>query len=158
MSKILITLLSNKIDIYSSIHLVNSLKSENPHCEISILTYSDQLVHFSSHRNIREMYSLDRKFIQAIEESSLYSDAFALNSFFSSIDPCYSINWDKVINFSNDTVSSYLCSMMNADEKIGTSISQLGSAETSNVWSNYLNFVAPNIEEDIIPSIRFDII
>jgi hypothetical protein len=98
------------------------------------------------------MYSIDRKFIQAIDQSALYSDSFALNSFFTSIDPCYSITWDKVINFSNDTVSSYINSMMNASEKIGTSISPLGSATISNDWSNYLNFVAPNIEEDIIPS------
>jgi ADP-heptose:LPS heptosyltransferase len=150
MSKILITLLSNKIDIYASTHLINSLKSDNPQSEVSVLTFSDQLTYFSSHKNINEVYSIDRNFINGINQSALYSDAFALNNFFDSIDPCYAINWDKVINFSNDTVSSYINSMMNADEKIGTSISALGSATTSNIWSNYLNFVAPNIEEDII--------
>jgi hypothetical protein len=152
MSKILITILSHDIDIIGSSHLICSLKEEHPHHEISVLTYSDLLTYFSAHAGISEVYSIDRNFAKGIAESSLYSDSFALNSFFNSIAPCYDIHWNKVINYSNDTVASYLCSMMTTDDMTGTSISKLGSAQTSNVWSNYLNFVSPNIEEDIIPS------
>lgn len=152
MSRILITLLSNKIDIYASSHLINSLKVDQPDSEISILTYADQLPHFSNHRDIYEMHSIDREFVSKIHDSQLYSDSFGLNSFFNSIESCFAKNWDKVINYSNDTISSYICSMLNSEDKIGTSISNTGSAQTSNIWSNYLNFVAPNIEEDIISS------
>ncbi len=152
MSKILVTILSHDIDIIGSTHLICSLKEENPHSEISVLTYSDLLTFFSAHAGISEVYSIDRNFAKSVSESSLYSDSFALNSFFKSVAPCYDTHWNKIINYSNDTVASYLCSMMTTDDMTGTSISKLGSAQTSNVWSNYLNFVSPNIEEDIIPS------
>ena len=150
MSKTLITLLSNQIDIFGSIHLINSLKKDAPEKEIFVLTYSDQLKFFSTHKNISDFYSIDREFIKGVNESELYSDSFALNSFFQTISPCYDTKWDTIINFSNDEVSAYVCSMLEAENKIGTYISSYGSPVTSNNWANYLNFVSPNLKKDII--------
>jgi ADP-heptose:LPS heptosyltransferase len=150
MSKTLIPILSNKNDIFSASHLIGSIAKENPHTEISILTFKDLADNFSVIANISKVYSIDREFISSINDSALYSDSFALNKFFESIQECADTEWDQVINFSNDETSSYLCSMFNAKEKAGTTISNFGSPTTANTWSTYYNFVSPQMEFDVI--------
>ena len=150
MSKILIPILTNRNDIFSACHLIGSIANENPHTEISVLTFKDLEIHFSVIANISNIYSIDRDFISSINDSPLYSDSFALNNFFASIQDCIDTEWDKVINFSNDEVSSYLCSMFNAKETAGTTISTFGSPVTANTWSTYYNFVSPQMQFDVI--------
>lgn len=150
MSKFLLPILTNKNDIFSVSHLIGSISAENPHTEISVLTYEDLKESFSVISNISKIYTIDRNFISSIDDSALYSDSFALNNFFDSIQECIDTQWDKVINFSNDEVSSYLCSMFSAKERAGTTISNFGSPITANTWSTYYNFVSPQMEFDVI--------
>lgn len=150
MSKVLVSILSERNDILSSSHLFNSIMKENPHTEIAVIAYDDQKSILNNIANISKIYTIDRNYINSISESALYSEAFGLNSLLNSLEECIDSTWDKVINFSNDNVSSYLCSMFNAKEVIGTTISQFGSPKTTNNWSTYFNFVTPNMGFDII--------
>jgi ADP-heptose:LPS heptosyltransferase len=150
MSKVLIPILSNRNDIFTACHLIGSIAKENPHSEISIITFKDLEKHFAVIANISKVYSIDREFISSIDDSALYSDSFGLNNFFSSIEECINTQWDKVINFSNDDTSSYLCSMFDSKEKAGTVISRFGSPTTANTWSTYYNFVSPQMQFDVI--------
>lgn len=150
MSKYLISILSNRFDILSASHLINSIAKENPHTEISVLTYKNNEKVLSTLSNVSNTFCIDQTFIQNINEGALYSDSFGLNSMYEAIEKCIETQWDKVINFSNDDASSYLCSMFQANHKVGTTISSLGSPVTSNQWSNYFNFVTPNMDFDTI--------
>ena len=121
--------------------MINSTIKENPHSEIHVLSYTKFKSEFDLISNISKVHYINETLIANAKENHLFSDSFAINSLFETIDECSAESWDKLINFSNDAVSSYLCSMFDAKEKIGTTISKLGSPLTSNKWATYLNFV-----------------
>lgn len=152
MSKTLITILGNETDVIRASHLINSITKENPHSEIHVLTYSNYQNDLTMLSNISKAYFIDRDYITNTKENHLFSNAFAINSLFESISDCISNHWDKVINFSNDAVGSYLCSMIEAKEIHGTTISELGSPLTSNQWATYLNFVNSQRDKHVIHS------
>lgn len=141
MSKVLVTLLGNENDALKASHFINSLTKENPHNEIHVLTYTEYKAVTSIVANISKVHYINRSMISNTVDNQLFSDAFAINSLFESINDCLSTEWDKVINFSNDAVCSYLTSMFEAKEILGTTISNIGSPLTSNSWATYLNFV-----------------
>lgn len=141
MSKVLITLLGTETDVLKSSHFINSLAKEKPHSEIHVLTYKDYTNTLALVANISKTHTIDRDLITNSLNNKLFSDAFAINSLFDSIKECSGIEWDQVINFSNDSVSSYLVSMIESNETLGTTISNIGSPLTSNNWATYLNFV-----------------
>lgn len=141
MSKVLITLFGSEADVLKASHFINSLTKENPHSEVHVLTYKEYEHVISLVSNISKVHFIDRNFITSTKENKLFSDAFAINCLFDSIKECAEYEWDKVINFSNDNVSSYLVSMIDTKETLGTTISNIGSPLTSNNWATYLNFV-----------------
>ena len=88
--------------------------------------------------------------IKNIQKNALFSDAFAMNNFFTSINDCLKTKWDNVVNYSNDEVGAFICSMLTSEQKHGTTISKLGSPVTSNAWASYQNFACQDRNKDVI--------
>ncbi len=143
MKKILISMLGQESDIISASHYISSLKVSHPHSEINILTLLRYTELINILNNIDNVYFIDQNDISTTLKSDIYSDAFALNSFFNTISPCVNTQWDIFCNYSNDLASSYIASMIDAKEKFGTSIAKEGNPLTSNIWANYQNFAMP---------------
>ena len=144
MNKLLIISLKNEYDLIGSSFLINSYIKNNPHTEISLLTYADFSHIAKSISNVSNIYTIDRFVTHNLYQNPLFSKAFALNKFLADVNDCSKTKWDKIINFSNDTVSTYLCTYFNANEKNGITISAAGTNIWNNDWASYLNFYYPN--------------
>lgn len=140
MKQILISLLGQESDIISVSHYISSLKSSHPMSEIRVLTFSKYSKLVSTLNFVDEIYYINQTELSSTLNSKIYSDAFALNSFFESISPCLNLSWDIFCNYSNDLTSSYLSTIINAKEKNGTQIASTGNPLTNNIWSSYQNF------------------
>lgn len=150
MSRTLITILENETNYLKASHFINSLVKENPHCEVAILTYSQNEKMTSLMSNVAQVFYIDSDYITSTLESPLFSDAYALNALTNALDECLETQWDDVINYSNDTIGTYIVSALEANRLTGTTISKFGSPLTSNQWATYLNFVNPNRENHLI--------
>lgn len=144
MSNTLITILENEMNLLRATHFINSFVKENPHTEISVMTYSQNKKTISLLPNIKDTFFIDAQDIAATLDSPLFSDAYAINALTDSLQGCLDKTWDEVINYSNDRIGSYLVSALAAQRKTGTVISNFGGPTTSNQWATYLNFVNPN--------------
>lgn len=150
MKKILLTMLGQESDIISSSHYISSLKNTYPNSQINILTFSRYKELTNILNFVDETYYIDQDDISSTLKSSIYSDAYALNSFFNSISACMNTEWDILCNYSNDLTSSYLVSMLKAKEVIGTHIAKEGNPLTDNVWASYQNFAMPKQAKHLI--------
>lgn len=144
MNKLLIISLRNEYDLIACSYMVSSYVKANPHTEVSLLTYKDFSSVAKTISNVTNIYTIDRFEAQALYQNPLFSKAFAINKFLADIKVCSTTKWDKIINFSNDMVSAYLCTYLNALEVEGVTVSQTGSSIWSNDWASYLNFYYPN--------------
>jgi ADP-heptose:LPS heptosyltransferase len=144
MKKLLIISLRNEYDLIGCSYLVSSYLKANPHTEVSILTYKDFSSVAKIISNVTNVYTIDRQRTQNLYQNPLFSKAFAINMFLADIDECSNTKWDRVINFSNDMVSSYLTTYFSANEVSGITVSQTGTTLWSNDWASYLNFYYPN--------------
>lgn len=144
MNKLLIVSLKNEYDLIGCSYLISSYLKENPHTEVSLLTYGDFHNVAKTISNITNIYTINRLETQNLYQNPLFSKGFAINKFLDDIRECSNTQWDKIINFSNDMVSSYLCTFFNTNETNGISISQTGTAQWNSDWAAYLNFYYPN--------------
>ena len=117
MKKVLIVNLKKFGDIFSSGHLINSLRQENPSCEVSILTFKESAKAAKSLKGIKDIYEIDRKRILSLKSAPLFSDVHALNELLKPLSEIRTHNWDRVINFSNDSVSTYIASFINREKR-----------------------------------------
>lgn len=152
MKNILITLLGKESQIIPSASLITTLKENNPNSCIEVLTFKRFQKITQTINNVDVIHTIDQEKISSILKSPLYSDAFAINSFFQSIFECSHTKWDLLVNYSNDLTSSYLASYFDVKEIAGTHIAKMGNPVTNNSWANYRNFVSPKA---IGPSISF---
>jgi ADP-heptose:LPS heptosyltransferase len=140
MKKILVISLKNEFDLIGTSFLINSYLKNNPHAEVSLLTYRDLKGAADLVANVSNVYSIDRYGIEHIFKNPLFSQGFAIDKFMSEIDGCRNQNWDEIINFSNDMVSSYLTTYFDTESRKGISISQTGTSVWNNCWEAYFNF------------------
>lgn len=141
MNNILLLNLGTDKDILLSSHLISSFREEYPNSNISLLIYKDQ-EHLAKLLNgVYKIFTIDADFIQKVMENPLYSDAFALNQFANDIEEVSKTHWHKIINYSNDNASAYLMNTFTTDQVIGTYINERGTAQTTDTWSTYQNYV-----------------
>lgn len=140
MKKILITLLGQESDIICSSHFISSLKATYPKSKLSVLTFDKYSRLANLLTFVDEIHYINQTQLSSTLKSKIYSDAFALNSFFESIGSCLDSQWDMFFNYSNDLTSSYLATIVNANQKYGTSIAKTGNPLTNNIWASYQNF------------------
>ena len=143
MKNILVTCLKDETNLLQSSHLVTSLAKENPHCEISILTFADLESSAKLIKDARNVFTIDRFKIEHLKSGALYSDAFALNTLADSLSVVMSTEWSKVVNFGNDQISAHLIPLLQAEEIAGSHITNYGSVSTSDRWSSYANYFRP---------------
>lgn len=153
MKNILILNLGTTNDLLSSAHLIGAIKTSDSNTNIEIVTAKENQDIANIINNVSKVHFLDTQLIKNVLENKLYSDAFAINEFMSVINPLTEGNWDKVINYSNDNVSSYLISALNAENKVGTYINDIGAPRHTGQWSIYQNFVASNLMRQSIDKI-----
>jgi ADP-heptose:LPS heptosyltransferase len=142
MKKVLFTLLRSETDTIKAARIIGAFRENNPHHEVSILTYEDIKGPATIIKGVSQIYSINRQELTSILNSDIYSDALALDQFTESIEELRTTEWDTVVNLSNDNVSSYLVSGLNAQEIIGSHIGNFGSVVTTNSWNTYLNSVS----------------
>lgn len=150
MKQILISVLDKESDVISVSHYITSLKAKHPISEIKILTLKKHAHLVKVLNYVDEVFSLDQDDISSTLKNPIYSDAFALNSFFDSITACMETQWDIFCNFSNDLTSSYLASIFDAKETFGTMIAPTGNPLTHNIWASYQNFAMPKQNKHIL--------
>lgn len=156
MNNILILNLGTSKDLLMSSHFISSYREEYPNAQISILTYEDNKELATTLNGIKSIFTIDSDLMQSIASNPLYSDAFNINHFVSSLAPVMKTQWDKVINYSNDKVSSYLINVIPCETIVGTHINTSGVAQTTDQWSTYQNHVLSGMDRPgiAIPSIR----
>ena len=150
MSKILILNFGTSHDFIDSINLIAAQKAEYPRSQIEVMTFKkfEGLTPIINH--VHKFHFVDEKMINQILENPLYSDAFAINQFTQDLEGCLGESWDKVINYANDNFSSYLISALESHELIGSRIDSNGIVRSSNQWSIYQNFVASQLNRQVL--------
>ena len=126
-------------DIYSSIHLVDSIMRENPQAKISVLVYKEFSKVIKTVHNISKCYEIDREKIISLFNNPIYSDAYALNELKKVTNLLEAKRWKKVINYSNDRVGTYICSIVKSENNCGVKFSKNHIPEHSNEWSIIFN-------------------
>jgi len=142
MKKVLFTILRSELDTIKSAKIIAAYKENNPHTELSVLTYSEFEQYANLLDDVTSVYAIDKKEIATYLNGDVYSDGLALNSFASSMEEVFKTQWNCVVNLSNDSVSAYLVSGLDTEEIIGSHTGNYGSNVTSNNWNTYLNSVA----------------
>lgn len=153
MKSILVTSLNDEVNLIQASHLVNAIRKDDPHAEVSLLTFKDLESAARTVANVRELHFIDRFKIEHLKSGALYSDAFAINTLVENLFKILESDWDQVINFSNDEISAYLAPMLKAASIAGSSVSRLGTAATSDRWAAYRNFYKPAVTEETIDSL-----
>ncbi|MBD64108.1 MAG: hypothetical protein CME62_02800 [Halobacteriovoraceae bacterium] len=146
MNNILILNLGTTKEILDSSHLIAAYKKENPHSEVSVLTYDENLSICQTLVGVSQIYTLNQTDITELVANPLYSDAHALNQFSQDLYPVLEKEWSHAINYSNNEASSYLMGALSAETKIGTFIDHNGVARTSDEWSTFQNYVTARSE------------
>lgn len=141
MDKFLIINLKRLGDIYSTHHLIDLIKRENPHAEISLLVYNEFERATKTIPNIQNVFSIDRKKLLTFKNNKIYNDAFALNLFLESMKEIRETKWKNIITHSNDLITTYLASSLNSENILGTSRDENNNLVFFNDWSMTLNEV-----------------
>jgi ADP-heptose:LPS heptosyltransferase/uncharacterized protein YnzC (UPF0291/DUF896 family) len=142
MKKILIVNLRRLGDVYSTGHLISSL-SANVDCEISLLTYEESTKAATNLNHVKDIYTIDRQELITITTNKLFTDSMALDKLVGSLAPIKEQHWDMIINYSNDMVSSYLCSYLKSstDNITGVHFDENRNVLTNNMWEIIFNDV-----------------
>lgn len=140
MKSILVTCLKDEINLIQASHIINSIRVDQPHAEVSVLTFKDLEASSKTLCGASETYFIDRFKIEHLKSGALYSDAFALNTLAENLSGILDKKWDQVINFSNDDISAYIAPMLDAEIVSGSRVSELGNATTSDKWASYHNY------------------
>lgn len=142
MNNILVVCLKKLGDVFSTAHLINSIKKENPMAEISLLIYKESYKAAEVIRSVSNIYTIDRKKVLSLKASPLFSDAHSLNEFFSTVEKVSEQKWENIVNFSNDPVATYLTSYLKDKNHSGVAFSSDKSTQYTNYWAKVYNDVA----------------
>lgn len=148
MKNILIINLRRIGDVYTTGHLINSLNTSSNSSNVSLLVYKESEKAASNLKNIKNLFSIDRKEIITLKTNKLFSDGFALDQLFEQINEIKKQKWDEIINYSNDLVGAYLCSYLKSstDKVIGVHFNEQRNVVTSNDWELLFNDVLPVVK------------
>lgn len=142
MEKILLINLKKFGDIFQSGHLVSSIRSLHPNAQIDILCFEESMSATKTLVGITNISRINRKKITSFFKNNIYSDGMAFNEFEKSLKKVIANKYTRIINYSNDRVSTYLASyissILNADVA-GIHFNSKNSVQHSNNFSIVLN-------------------
>lgn len=139
MKKILIVNLLGEEEILSAARIVDELKKENE-TYVSMLIFKE---FNSTARLITQLDSIieiDRGEINTLMSNSLFSNGFALEYLYQTLQEVKSQSWQQVINFSNDQVATLITSyFQDSSQIIGTHFNSDRNVYFENEWSSLYN-------------------
>lgn len=143
MKNILIVNLKRFGDILTTANLVNSYICENPKNKVSLLIFKEFERAAKNIANVDQIFTIDREKFLTLHKNKIFSDAFSLNTLINNLSDIKSTDWDVVFNYSNDRVSTHLCSFFknNAASTVGISFNNTCSIEYSSEWDIIFNDV-----------------
>lgn len=144
MKKILIINLKRLGDVYTTSHLINSILAESPTSEISLLVYEESLQAAQNIKGVSQVHSIERKKIITLSANPIFSDALAFERLHQSIQPVKELQWDEIINYSNDPVSTFICSSLSSTitgRKVGPSFDSQYCLQVNSDWDHVFNDV-----------------
>ena len=145
MKQVLLINLRRFGDIYCSGHLVNSLVKE-ANSEVSLLVYKEFEKVAKNIQGVKNVYTIDRKKVITLTKSDIFNDGYALEEFYKDLKEFSTIGWDKVINYSNDRVSTHLSTFLKAKEICGLSFSDTMRNEYNSDWEILFNDVITELD------------
>ena len=147
MKNVLIINLRRLGDLYSTGHLINSIKQNDPTIAVSMLIYKEFENITRSLGNIDQFFFIDRKKITALKKNPIFSPALAIEKFHNDLADIQQINWDQIINYSNDKIATYLSSYFTADkpniEFFGIKYLTSQTMTRSSDWAIMFNDILP---------------
>jgi len=150
MNSLLIVNLKRFGDIYSTAHLIQSVKAENPHCKVGIVVYSEFEQAARNISGVEEVYSISRKRISSLLKNKIFNNAKALEEVHQFSQKITKGNWSELLNMSNDFFGTYFCSYLKeCDPRIqiyGTSVNRNKTINFSNEFAVLYNDVITNRE------------
>ena len=143
MKEILIINLKRFGDIFAMSNLINSMVTNDSDVKISILVFEEFLAAAKHIKNVSNVYTIDRKEILGYRQNPIFCDGFAFEALFNNLQEAKRVNWNKVINYSNDPISAHLTSYLShtSSEHVGIKISQQRNAIPSSEWDMIFNDV-----------------
>lgn len=108
MERLLIVNLKRLGDVFQAGHLIKSLLADNPKREIHLLCYEESLGAAKVLRGISKVHTINRKKIISYYKNNIYSDGLAFNELNESLAEISNTNFSKVLNYSNDKVSTFI--------------------------------------------------
>ena len=131
-------------DIYTTGHLIQSLVHANPFARIYMLVYDEFQEAAKNLNNISRVFTIDRKRILTLKKNPLFLDSFCINAFEEELRPVANLKWSKIINYSNDFVSTNITSLLSMKNPSATYRGikmQRGSVQPSSDWAIIFNDV-----------------
>lgn len=143
MKNILIVNLKRFGDVFTTAHIVNSYVTENPNNKVSLLVFKEFERAAKNIANVDQVFTIDREKFLTFSKNKIFSNAFSLEKLFKDLQDIKSKDWDHVFNYSNDRVSTHLCSFFkpNATNTIGLTFNSTCSIEYSSEWDIVFNDV-----------------
>ncbi len=145
MKNILIINFRKNGDIFSSASLIKSLKEKESNTKIYYLSFLEMKKAVDALLGIEHSYFIDRKKIITINKCDFISKGFSIEYLFQELKELSTINWNNVINFSNDHIGSYITSFLSlykqneAENYSGVRFNSKNSIEYSNDWAIVFN-------------------
>ncbi|MBF0300999.1 MAG: hypothetical protein HQK51_19985 [Oligoflexia bacterium] len=122
MENILIINCNTLADVYSCVHLTNSIKHQYPNSKIHLLTFKEFRPSIKNLKNLSQIFTIDRGKISTFKKNRLFSEAFALDSFIRSIKELKTFHFDWIINYQQNALGNYLLTYLNAENYSGIKI------------------------------------
>lgn len=150
MNNLLIVNLKRFGDIYSTAHIIQSVKAENPHCKVGMVVYSEFEQAAKNIAGVEEVYTISRKRISSLLKNKIFNNAKALEEVHQFAQSITKGNWSELFNMSNDFFGTYFCSYLKECEPrlqvYGTSVNRNKTINFSNEFAVIYNDVVTNRE------------
>lgn len=137
-------------DVYTTSHLIQSVKAENPHCKVGIVVFSEFEQAAKNINGIDEIYTISRKRISSLLKNKIFNNAKALEEVHELAQTITRGGWSELFNMSNDFFGTYFCSYLSDIEPrlevYGTKVNKNKTINFSNEFSIIFNDVITNRE------------
>lgn len=144
MEKILLINLKKFGDTFQSAHLINTIKTLNPDTQVDVLCFEESAKAAKTLRGVGNIFTINRKKIISFYKNNIYSDGLAFNAFHEALEDVIRSDYRRVINYSNDKVSTYISSYLSNSmeaEVFGIRFDSKNSVVYSDPFSIILNDV-----------------
>ena len=102
MNSLLIVNFKRLGDVYTTSHLIQSVKAENPHCKIGMVVFSEFEQAARNINDVDEIYTVSRKRLSTLLKNKIFNNAKALEEVHELAHSILKGSWSELFNMSND--------------------------------------------------------